>query len=113
MALKQRTWAILIRPFIKTAEGEFEYYTEMPYRPAKQGSGISQLAGAFEGMSIAWKEQNPSTIMAEGGAWSVFSIETSYEEFRSTMEYALRLHPKNMVRGIEYVSTGTIATPFA
>lgn len=100
--LKQRVWAIEIRPYT------VEYGVSTPYGPTKIVYGVTisyaQLRGNKEGMIIL----DPSP-----GYWTEWSRSYSFQELREKSKEAIAKFGQDNVRIIEIHNIETITLPNA
>lgn len=108
MALRQRTWSILIRPY--HIRNEFiTHYTGTPKASGSDvgltGSTNVSLEGEGEGM------EDWNTVGTDEGGWVMWYTTTSYPRLREKYGECLKTHPSNMVRIVELMPVDIMVTP--
>lgn len=114
MALRQRTWSILIRPFHTTKNGFITHYTDVPLasrvRLGQYTSGTDTLV-ELEGVGGGMEDWN--TVGTDEGGWVMWYTTTSYPRLREKYGECVKTHPRDMVRIVELMPIDVMVTPRA
>lgn len=113
MALRERTWMILIRPYYGSG-GKTNYYTGTPKAGLVSDLGAStgqDLATALKGNEAGMEAWNQLDI--DKGGWTAWYVTTSYDRLLEKYKECLVSHAKEFTRVVEVIPTDFIITPFA
>ena len=114
MALRQREWSILIRPYYVDSRKNVTYYDKVPKAAKVADFGDGQtpdtpvaLKGNAEGMEIG------STLPIDEGGWVVWYVTTSFPKLREKYKECLNTVPKQYIRVMEMIPVDTMVTPIS
>lgn len=114
MALRQREWSILIRPYYDKKSYRIDY-EGVPKAGIKSDLGdtlakydiATPLKGVGEGMSPN------DTLPIEEGGWVMWYKTTSFSKLREKYKECLGQVAKEMVRIVEIIPVDTMITPIS
>ena len=112
MALRQREWAILIRPYYMkdnirinyTGTPKAGYSSDLGYNSTNTAT---ELSGEAEGMD------EEDTLPIEKGGWVLWYKTISYEKLRRKYKECLDTIGKEHTRIVEMIPTDIMITPFS
>lgn len=114
MALRQRQWMIMIRPYYTNDEGYDLYYTGTPKAGKSKDLGSNssintaeELKGNGEGM-----EAN-NTLPIDGGGWVVWYTTTSFAKVREKYKECLITVGRQHTKIVEVIPADTLVTPIS
>lgn len=114
MALRQRTWGILVRPYYQDGE-MVVHYSGVPKAGIKSDLGSTNAsydtAKALKGNLEGMEEWN--TVPADKGGWTMWYATTSYEKIKEKYKECLETHPKGHTRIVEIMPVDTMITPIS
>ena len=114
MAVAQRTWMILIRPYYGNGAKSI-YYTGVPKAGIKSDLNNPladyDIATKLDGSGVGMENWN--TIPIDDGGWTEWYVTTSYDRLREKYKECLKIHAKEYTRIVEVISTDIMITPMS
>ena len=114
MSLRQREWAIFMRPYDSKSIGGNTIkvpYTGTPKAMEKADLGY-QYTGDDRPISLKGdKEGQVDGIPCDAGGWVMYSKTSSFTELREILKVLLDAYGKDYTRVVEIIPVDTLVTP--
>lgn len=114
MSLRQREWAIFIRPY--DAKGIGGNTIRVPYTGAPKAMEKADLGYQYDGDDKprtlkGAKEGEVDGLTCDDGGWVMYSKTSSFVELREILKELLDVYGANYTRVTEIIPLDTLVTP--
>lgn len=113
MALRQRTWVILLRPYYNSASDTKLHYAGVPKAGLKTDLGIATDYDTMVALKGVGEGMEEGGIEVDKGGWVMWYATTSYPLLREKYKQCLEEHAMEHTRIVEVVPVDTMVTPIA
>lgn len=114
MSLRQREWAVFIRPYdVRTIAGNDVRipYTGEPKAMKRADLGY-EITGQDSPVTLEGaKEGEIDGLECDGGGWVMYSKTSSFVKLREILKEMLDIYGKDYTRVVELIPLDTIVTP--